>query len=146
MKSQHFVWVNLRVRNLPEGRENNFLIKSPNPKMPGSNSCRKEKENRNKKDWQENEYPGWRIKQFQKIPSWGNFSWILREPIMRKIGRSRRTDGYCSSSVVTGVVSWSNNIYFIPLNLIIIWLNYQIQSSVPQTFPIQPVHPPRSSS
>ena len=41
-------WANLKVKNLPEGRENNFLIKSLNPKMPGSNSGRKEKENRNK--------------------------------------------------------------------------------------------------
>ena len=113
--------------------------------MPGSNSGRREKENRHNQDGQENQYPGWRIKQFYKIPSWGNFRWKAGEPMDRLITKSRSTGCYFSSWFVATEYSVSDNICFIHFNLII-WLNHHIQYSVPQTFPIQPVHPPRSSS
>ena len=136
---------NILVEFIPKGRENNFLSEGPNPKMPGSNSGRKEKENRNKKNWQENQYPGHWIKHFHNIPRRVNFSRISRPPIIRKITKSRSTGCYFSSWVVTTVASVSDNICLIPLNLII-WLNHHIQYSVAQTCPIQPVHPPSSSS
>ena len=130
---------------LPKGRENNFLSKSSNPEMQSSNSGRNEKDNRNKDNWQENQYPGHWIKHFHDVPRRGNSRRISREPIQRKIFISMSTKRYSWSSVVATVVSWSYNIYFIPLNLII-WLNHHIQYSVPQTFPKQPVHPPSVSS
>ena len=97
LKSGHFVGDNLRAQNLPEGRENNFLIKSLKPKMQSSNSGRKEEENGHTQDGYENQYPGLGIKQFQKIPSGGNFSWISGEPIIRNILKSWSTDCYFSS-------------------------------------------------
>ena len=97
IQSEHFVGDNLRAQNLPEGRQNDFLIKSLKPKVQSSNSGRKEEENAHNQDGYENQYPGWWIKQFQKIPSSGNFSWISGEPIIRKINKSRSTDCYFSS-------------------------------------------------
>ena len=125
----HFVAFNLRVQHLPEGRENNFLIKRPNPKMR-SKSGRKEKDKCDTNNGQEKQCPSWGIKQFQQIPGCWNFSWISGEPILRKISKSRSTGCYFSPFVVTTVVTISNNVSLIPLNLII-WLNhsYSIFSS-----------------
>ena len=57
IQSEHFVCDNLRAQNMPEGRQNDFLIKSLKPKMQSSNSGRKEEENAHTQDGYENQYP-----------------------------------------------------------------------------------------
>ena len=42
--------IKLRVKHLPEWKENNFPIESLNLKMRSSNSGRNDKDNRNKQD------------------------------------------------------------------------------------------------
>ena len=74
-----------------------------------------------------------------------NFIWISRPPIFWSISKSWSTDCYLSSWVVTTVVWWSYNICLISFNLII-WFNHHVQYSILQTFPIQPVHLPNSTS
>ena len=117
---------------IPKGRENDFCSKCPDTKIWSSNSGRNEKENWHRQNWKENKHPGLRIKEFQKIPNRRGFRRIFWIPIIWEINKSRSTDSYRSSSVVTTVVRRSDHVDFIPLNLIkqIIWLNHHIQYSI----------------
>ena len=111
----------------PKGRENNFHRECPDPKMWSSNSGRDEKENCHTYNWEENQYPGWWINQFQKIPNRGKLIWISGEPILREIIEPWSTERDFSSCLVAIVVSWSDNVGLIPRNLIINWLNHHFQ-------------------
>ena len=144
-KQLYFILVNLRVQNLPEGREYDFLSIRTKPKMRSSNSSWQQQVKRNKDNWDKYEDPGYWVKQFQKIPNWDKFlrkSWELK---FRMISHPRSTGCYFRPWVITSVVPWSDNICLISLNLIIC-LNHNIQYHDAQTLPRQPVHPPRSSS
>ena len=115
-----------KCQSWPERRENYFFSEGLETKIGSSNFPREQKEQWYGENWYECERPRYWIKDHDQIPDRRSFFWILREPVVRKIGGPRGTGGHSPPAVVTAVVVWSDNVRLISLNLI----NYLCQSSV----------------